>query len=96
MVVRRLTDSWQETKMFNTYAIYNSQNDKIYIGQTSDLEKRIESHNKKVGKHFTSKFKGEWKLIYSESFSTRSEAISREKQLKSSRGRDFIKNYIPG
>lgn len=52
--------------MFYVYVIKN-QNDKIYIGQTGDLEKRINQHK---------------------------ETIKRKKELKTSRGRSFIRsNY---
>jgi predicted GIY-YIG superfamily endonuclease len=36
-----------------------------------------------------------WILIYKEEFSTRQEALVREKQLKSYRGREFVKKCIP-
>jgi len=77
------------------YALYNSKSSKIYIGQTANLEQRVVEHNQKRGNHYTTRFQGEWELIYQESVSTRSEALKREKQLKSFRGREFIKQYIP-
>lgn len=70
--------------------------DKIYVGQTSNLERRLLEHNEKRGNHYTARFRGKWELIYQESVYTRSEAIKREKQLKSGNGRAFIKKYIPG
>ncbi len=82
--------------IFTVYVIMN-ENNKIYIGQTSDLENRLKRHNgllRNKAKSFTSKNKGEWKLVYKEDFSTRKEAMGREKQLKSCRGREFIKNKI--
>ena len=81
--------------MYRVYAIYNKFANKIYIGQTKDLGERIILHNDKVFKGFTSRFPGEWKLIYKESVATRQEALKREKQLKSFRGREFIKSHIP-
>ena len=81
--------------MFYVYALYNSDNGKIYIGQTGDLDKRLVGHNKKQGNHFTSKLDGEWTLIYKEALNSRKEAIIRERELKSFRGREFIKKYIP-
>ena len=45
-------------------------------------------------KSFTSKNSGEWILIYNEEFDTREEAIRGEKELKSFRGREFIRNLI--
>jgi len=82
--------------MFTTYTIKN-ENDKIYIGQTSDLENRLKKHNgilKNKSKSFTSKNKGNWELVYKEEFNTRKKAIYREKQLKSFQGRKFIRNII--
>lgn len=81
--------------MFFVYAIYNKTANKIYIGQTHDVEKRIEEHNNHVFKGYTSRFHGDWVLIYKESVATRSEALSREKQLKSYRGRESLREYIP-
>ena len=82
--------------MFYTYAIIN-ESDKLYIGQTSDLEKRLGRHNgllKNKAKSFTNKNRGKWKLLYKEEFKTRSEAIFREKQLKSYKGRKFLRTLI--
>lgn len=82
--------------MYTVYAIYNSAVDKFYIGQTADLETRLEQHNTKVFRGYTSRFDGRWVLIYSEAVPTRQEAIVRERQLKSFQGRKFVKRFIPG
>jgi len=84
--------------MFTVYVLKNNS-DKIYIGWTSNLEKRINRHNGKLkskATSYTNKNRdGEWVLIYSEEFETRAEAIKREKELKSYQGRKFIKdNYL--
>lgn len=81
--------------MFFVYALYNRANEKIYIGQTADLEKRIAGHNQKRGNHYTAKVDGRWILIYKEEVVNRSAALVREKQLKSYQGRQFLKQYIP-
>ena len=80
--------------MFDIYAIYNSNSDKFYIGQTENLEYRLKLHNEHAFKGYTSRFPGQWELIYKESVATRQEALMREKQLKSARGREFIKSII--
>jgi predicted GIY-YIG superfamily endonuclease len=68
----------------------------IYIGQTEDLEARLQLHKDRAFlKSYTSRFDGDWVLIYSESASDRRTALVREKQLKSYQGREFIKKYIP-
>ena len=81
---------------FFTYVLKNSQTNKIYIGQTINLKSRIDRHNnllKNKNSSFTHKNKkdGEWLLIYSEEFTERKLAVKREKELKSYRGREFIK-----
>ena len=80
--------------MFYIYAIYNSKCQRIYIGQTYDLEKRLKEHNdlNNLTHTYTRRFGSGWKLIYKEEVSTRIEALKREKQLKSYQGRLFIKN----
>ncbi|MCX2744460.1 GIY-YIG nuclease family protein [Mangrovivirga sp. M17] len=77
--------------MFTVYVLYSEQYDKLYIGYTSDLEDRILSHNQKATKGFTIRYRP-WKLIHTEELDSKTLAIKREKQLKSSRGRDFIRN----
>ena len=81
--------------MFFVYALFNRANGKIYIGQTADLANRIVEHNKKRGNHFTAKIDGKWELIYKEEVADRKSALIREKQLKSYRGRVFIKQNVP-
>ncbi|MEK7603877.1 MAG: GIY-YIG nuclease family protein [Patescibacteria group bacterium] len=83
-----------ESKPFAVYALYNDSVDKIYIGQTRDLENRLNLHNSHTFKGYTSRFSGQWRIIYTEFLLTRVEAIRREKQLKSFRGREFVKTKI--
>ena len=82
--------------MYFVYAIYNKKHNKIYIGQTKDLQNRLKIHNEGLFKNsYTSRFDGEWVIIYSESKFIRKDSFVREKQLKSYRGRQFIKGLIP-
>mgnify|MGYP000939596449 FL=1 len=60
----------------------------IYIGQTSDLDARIIYHNEIAVNSYTSKFRP-WTLIYHEVLDSRPEAMKREEQLKSAKGRAF-------
>ena len=79
--------------MYYVYVLKNEISNKIYIGQTADISKRLKQHNDKTfdKRAFTKLNKGSWTLIYKEEFATRQEAMRREKELKSSRGRDFIR-----
>lgn len=78
------------------YAIYNKKHNKIYIGQTIDIKIRLIEHNEgKYKDSYTNRFDGIWQVIYTEERANRSEALKREKELKSFRGREFIKTHIP-
>ncbi|MFC1724873.1 GIY-YIG nuclease family protein [candidate division KSB1 bacterium] len=61
--------------------ILKCSDDSFYIGQTSDLEKRIETHNAGNGPKYTA-FRRPIKLVYSETFTSQDKAIKREKQIK--------------
>ena len=79
--------------MFTVYVLYSSNFDKIYIGYTSDLEKRLESHNYLATKGWTIKFRP-WRLIYQEEYDLKTDAMKREKQLKTAKGREFIRKLL--
>jgi putative endonuclease len=79
--------------MFFVYVLFSESYNNIYIGFTSDIEKRLLSHNQLATKGWTVKFRP-WKLIYQETFNTKLEAMKREKQLKSAKGREFIRRTI--
>ena len=79
--------------MFHVYILYSPSYDKIYIGFTSDLASRIKSHNELSKKGWTVKFRP-WLLAHSEEFSTKADAMRREKELKSAKGRKFIWEQI--
>jgi len=68
--------------MFYVYILRTSANT-LYVGQTKNLEKRIKEHQAKTIK--SSKYVRSFpsfKLVYSETFKTRSEALKREYELK--------------
>ncbi len=79
--------------MFTVYVLHSLQTDKIYVGYTSDLESRLESHNHLSNKGWTIKFRP-WKIVHQETFHLKSEATRREKELKSATGRRFIRSVI--
>lgn len=82
--------------MYQVYVIKNPF-DKIYIGQTDNLDLRLRRHNGYLPSKSTSYTKinhGPWQLVYSERFETRSEALTREKFLKSHFGRNWIREKI--
>ena len=76
------------------YVISTKRRSKLitYVGYTKNLKKRLSLHNKGKGAKFT---RGRtWKIIYSEKFLTKKEAISRECYIKKNRKfRSFIRNF---
>ncbi len=78
------------------YIIQSVSNGHFYIGQTSDLEKRLKQHNehKCSGSSSTKRLKGPWELVYQEFYESRSEAMKREKEIKSWKSRKAIISLI--
>jgi len=67
---------------FFVYILRTSANT-LYIGQTNNLEKRINEHKNRTSKSakYTRYFKSV-ELVYKEKFTSRIEAMRRESQLK--------------
>ena len=77
---------------FYSYVLRSQKNGILYKGSTENLENRINYHNK--GKvTFTSKYIP-WKLVLSEEFDTRSQALNREKWYKTGVGRQWINSKL--
>jgi putative endonuclease len=70
--------------MYYVYAIRSILNGRIYIGQTENLEKRIEFHNK--GKVKSTKNQGPWEFVAVQNVESRAKATWVEKNLKNSHG----------
>jgi putative endonuclease len=66
--------------MFFIYIIRSSTTQRYYAGSTQDVDKRLREHN--AGKSKSTRGGMTWKLIHSESFTTRSEAVQREQKIK--------------
>ena len=81
------------TAMFTVYVLFSKEFNKIYIGFTSDLEKRLIAHNHPKNKGWTKKY-SPWEVVYTETFDHKEEAVIREKQLKSAKGREFVWSVI--
>ena len=80
--------------MFTGYILRSLSTGKLYIGQTEDLERRLNEHGT-GGSRYT-RGRGPWELVYQEAHPTRAEAMNREKALKSGQGRAWLKNTLNG
>ena len=69
---------------FFVYILQSLKDNRFYIGQTNDLNDRIKRHN--AGQVSATRNRKPLKIVYTETFATRSEAMQREKYLKSLKG----------
>jgi len=66
----------------------------FYVGYTGGLKKRVEKHNS--GLVPATKERQPLKIVYYEACFNKDDAVKREKYLKTSWGKRFIKNRIRG
>jgi putative endonuclease len=78
--------------MYSVYVLRNCSSGRQYTGYTSDLKQRVGQHNHGITK--STKNRGQWEMVYQEEFATRSEAMKREKYLKSGKGREELKQIL--
>ena len=82
--------------MYFIYILYSQRVKNLYVGHTSNLEKRLKKHNDGLVK--TTKNRRPLILIHKESYTTRYDAMRREKYLKSLYGsrvrKQILKNYL--
>jgi putative endonuclease len=80
--------------MWSVYALRSSTRRYIYVGLTSDLERRVRQHN--AGREKTTRPYRPFTLILHAEFSTRAEARKREIYLKSGTGKELLHSLSPG
>ncbi len=75
-----------------TYILKSIKFDKYYIGQTSNLEKRLAEHNK--GRSKSTKPYLPYELTFHKSFDSRKDAMKEEKKLKNIKSSAKLVEYI--
>ena len=75
--------------MITVYVIRSIPTGRLYVGQTKDFNNRLKEHNLKKPK-YTSSY-APWNLVYKEETADRTQARIREKYLKSTSGKNFLK-----
>ena len=68
--------------MFYVYILKSKKDDKLYIGYTEDLRRRLKEH--KQGRSFNTKHRLPVELIYYEAYKNIDDAKDREKSFKHS------------
>ncbi|MDZ7785721.1 MAG: GIY-YIG nuclease family protein [Candidatus Saccharibacteria bacterium] len=66
--------------MYYLYILRNAHN-RLYIGHTNNLERRLQDHSSQSGAKFVKDY-GDFELVYFEEFASRAKAMKREKQVK--------------
>ena len=77
---------------FFVYAIVSEKDNRIYVGFSSDFEKRLKEHN--AGRTKSTKGFRPWKPLYNEVIKGRIEARNKEKYYKSGIGKEFLKSLL--
>jgi putative endonuclease len=75
------------------YILYSEGCDKFYIGHTDNIDRRIDEHNQGKGGKFSSTC-FPWKLMLTEEYPTRSEAMKRELEIKKKKRRTYVEWLI--
>ena len=78
--------------MYYVYILQSQKDKQLYIGYSTDLKKRVESHNS--GKNSATKPFRPYKIIFYEAFLNGVDAKHREEYLKSGFGRRSIKKML--
>jgi len=77
---------------FYTYVLKSKLDGRFYTGFTSDLDKRLKEHNS--GKVHSTKRRIPFEMIYFEFCLNMDDATHREKYLKTTYGKQYIRNRL--
>ncbi len=77
---------------FYVYILQSETTGRYYVGPTEHLEDRLAYHNADYS--LALRNRGPWKLVYSETYATRSEAVRREQYIKRQKDREFIERLL--
>ncbi len=78
--------------MYAVYILYSEKLNKYYIGFTSDINDRLCKHNR-AHKGFTSRGQP-WKVVYTENYLSKEEAMVRVKELKNWKDRTRLERLM--
>ena len=79
---------------YYVYVLKSLKDNKFYIGSCSDIESRINFHN--AGLQRSTKNRIPFKLILSEKYESKIQALKREKKIKSWKGGEAFQKLISG
>lgn len=77
--------------MYYVYVLRNAKTGRLYTGYTADLRKRLEEHKRDTVRTTRG---NTYELLYYEACKDVSDAMAREKYLKTGMGKRYIKNRV--
>jgi putative endonuclease len=78
--------------MWYVYVLRSQKDGRLYTGTTADLRKRVDEHNK--GQEPGSRHMAPVELAYYEACHSKRDAFKREKYLKSTYGKRYLKTRL--
>jgi putative endonuclease len=78
--------------MFYVYVLRSLKDSRLYTGSTGDLKRRIDQHNK--GHEPNTKNMRPFELVYYEARLSKYDSLRREKYLKTTYGKRYLKNRL--
>jgi putative endonuclease len=78
--------------MYFVYVLRSLKDNNFYTGFTGDLEKRLTEHNEGITK--STQYRKPFELIYYEACRNHKDALHREKYLKTTYGKRYLKNRV--
>ncbi len=78
--------------MYFVYILESKKNNKYYIGQTEDLDARLERHNS--GRNRSTRSGRLWKIKFWQEYESRKKAIQIERFLKGMKKRELVIKYV--
>ena len=78
--------------MWYVYVLRSEKDLRYYIGSTGNVAKRLKRHN--AGGNPSTRYRRPFELVLQESYYSKSEALERERVLKSYKGGEAFKRLI--
>jgi putative endonuclease len=78
--------------MYLVYILRSTRQRRFYIGHTSDINKRLQTHNN--GEVRSTKAYRPWAIVYTEPHENKQDAYGRELKVKSYKGGEAFKRLI--
>ena len=67
---------------------------RFYVGSTDDLDRRVSQHNTPADRTKYTHKHGPWKLVWNEAHPTPTEAVRREREIKSMKSAKWIREHL--